>query len=63
MKKLICYAVITLAGVQAILAGFLLYNLGSARTVGYAGGAMILGTIIAIIGVYLLWSAGEENIR
>ena len=63
MKKLICYAVITLVGVQALLAGFLLDNLGSARTVGYAWGAMILGAVIAIVGVYLLWSAGEENIR
>ncbi|WP_306488690.1 hypothetical protein [Agathobaculum sp.] len=63
MKKLICYAVITLVGVQALLAGFLLDNLGSARTVGYAWGAMILGAVIAIVGVYLLWTAGEENIR
>ena len=63
MKKLICYAVITLVGVQALLAGFLLDNLGSVRTVGYAWGAMILGAVIAIVGVYLLWTAGEENIR
>ena len=63
MKKLICYAVITLVGVQALLAGFLLDNLGSARTVGYAWGAMILGAVIDIVGVYLLWTAGEENIR
>ena len=63
MKKLICYAVITLVGVQALLAGFLLDNLGPARTVGYAWGAMILGAVIAIVGVYLLWTAGEENIR
>ena len=63
MKKLICYAVITLVGVQALLAGFLLDNLGSARTVGYAWGAMILGAVIAIVGIYLLWTAGEENIR
>ncbi len=63
MKALICHAVITLTGVQLLLAGFLLYQLGMADTVGYAWGAAILGVIAAIIGVRGLWTAGGDHTR